>query len=153
MSTLELTGSLAKIKTMSGELSVPLILDRTAIHYDTKETWNSKKNYIGEKGHIYVYSNYSSKTLDDGTVVKVPALKIGDGEAYLIDLPYIKTEDETKEIIETIEEEITTLQEAVETHVTDTDAHLSEEDRYNLEHPQLQYEVTESDPENLVFTH
>lgn len=54
------------------------------VHIDTEENWNSQIALIGKKGHIYVYSDHD--TIDDQPV---PAIKIGDGSAYLIDIPFV----------------------------------------------------------------
>lgn len=59
------------------------LLDKP-IHVDTVENWNANKSFIGERGHIYVYSNYQNVGGAD-----IPAVKISDGKAYLIDTPFI----------------------------------------------------------------
>lgn len=51
--------------------------------YASTATWNSKPKTLSKAGFIYIYSDYR-----DGK----PAIKIGDGKAYLIDLPF--TDDE-----------------------------------------------------------
>ena len=53
------------------------------IHVGMTGEWNAQKGLIGKKDHIYVYTDY--ETLDG---VDIPALKIGDGKAYLIDIPF-----------------------------------------------------------------
>lgn len=50
----------------------------------TKEEWNSQRDLIGKENVVYVYSN--QYTNPDGE--PVPAFKVGDGMAYLIDLPF-----------------------------------------------------------------
>lgn len=54
------------------------------VHIDTEANWNAKVTLIGKKGHIYVYSDHD--TINDEPV---PAIKIGDGLAYLIDIPFV----------------------------------------------------------------
>ena len=68
--------------------------------YASTATWNSKPKTLSKAGFIYIYSDYR-----DGK----PAIKIGDGKAYLIDLPF--TDDE---IIE---------------HINDTVIHITQEER------------------------
>lgn len=51
----------------------------------TKDEWEKDGKAVSEKNHMYVVSDY--QTDDDGTVH--PGIKIGDGKAYIIDLPYI----------------------------------------------------------------
>lgn len=54
------------------------------VHIDTEANWNAQLDLIGKKGHLYVYSDHD--TLNDEPV---PAIKIGDGLAYLIDIPFV----------------------------------------------------------------
>lgn len=83
-----LTGNLSKSVNIRGSTEIPKVLDRTAIHYDTTEAWNSETSLIAQAGHFYVYSDYTRREKDDGTVELIPALKIGDGTSYLIDMPF-----------------------------------------------------------------
>lgn len=59
-------------------------ISATGILYNTTAFWNSRKTLISQKGCIYVYSDYYSQSDQ-----VIPALKVGDGAAYLIDLPFI----------------------------------------------------------------
>ncbi len=56
------------------------------IYYDTKAGWDSKPTMIAEEGAIYIYKDYATINVD-GETKPVPALKIGDGTSYLIDMP------------------------------------------------------------------
>lgn len=82
------SGALNIAKNVSGRTRLPDILDSTAIHYDTTESWNSKPLLIGERSHIYIYSDYGTTEIG-GETVMVPAMKVGDGTSYLIDMPFI----------------------------------------------------------------
>ena len=73
---------------VTGSATIPKVVDRTAIHYDTTEAWNSMTPYVGLEGHIYIYSDYTTRDNGDGTTTTIPALKVGDGQTYLIDLPF-----------------------------------------------------------------
>lgn len=53
------------------------------VHIDTTAHWNAQTMLIAKRGHVYVYSDYL--TIDE---TDVPAMKIGDGTSYLIDLPF-----------------------------------------------------------------
>ena len=50
----------------------------------TKEEWDSQPLLIGQAGIVYVYSNQYTNPNGDA----VPGFKVGDGLAYLIDLPF-----------------------------------------------------------------
>ena len=52
---------------------------------DSKTTaeWNADPTLISQRNMIYIYTDY-----DEVEGQKIPAIKIGDGTSYLIDLPY-----------------------------------------------------------------
>lgn len=50
----------------------------------TKEEWDSRRDLISQKNVVYVYSDH--ETNEEGQ--PVPGFKVGDGMAYLIDLPF-----------------------------------------------------------------
>lgn len=58
------------------------------IYYNTKAGWNAQSSLIAEEGAIYIYKDYSTISEGEGTK-DVPALKIGDGTSYLIDMPIV----------------------------------------------------------------
>ena len=71
------------------------------VEYGSTAEWNSQPTLIAEKGLIYVYSDYSV----DSQGRNVAGIKVGDGKAYLIDMPFV---DETMyEHIQDIEIHIT----------------------------------------------
>lgn len=51
---------------------------------DTTANWSQKTSYIPAKGEIIVYSDHS---VIEG--ISYPAIKIGDGMAYVVDLPFV----------------------------------------------------------------
>lgn len=66
----------------------------------TTAEWHSNNfdsTHISVKGKIYIYSDYQTVTRNNQTV-NIPGYKIGDGLAYIIDLPMsgaLTTEKET----------------------------------------------------------
>lgn len=62
------------------------------IYYNTTEYWNSY-NQVPKAGDIIIYSDYATKTIDDGegniTEVAIPGIKIGSGNAYVQDLGFV----------------------------------------------------------------
>lgn len=52
------------------------------IYYDTEANWNDQTNLVSEEGAIYIY------TYGTGDDIKFK-VKIGDGNAYLIDMPFV----------------------------------------------------------------
>ena len=62
---------------------------------DTTVNWNAAIGFIPLQGEIIIYTDY--KTIEkeiDGElkVVQIPGIKIGDGRAYVQDLPFIDEE-------------------------------------------------------------
>lgn len=54
------------------------------VYAATTAEWDAQQDLISEKGIVYIYTDY--QTNSDGQ--NIPGFKIGDGLAYLIDLPF-----------------------------------------------------------------
>ena len=104
------------------------------IHYGTTEYWDSQPLLVGEKSHIYVYTDYAV-TKNGEKDVLVPNIKIGDGNAYLIDNPFVAT----------------SVEEIVDLHVNDTTQHITEEER-SAWNNKVECHLSEGDSETIVFT-
>ena len=63
-------------------------LGMSTIYYDTTANWNLQSSMVSERGSVYVYSDYRSVTDDYGNTTYIPAVKIGDGTTYVVDLPF-----------------------------------------------------------------
>ena len=59
-----------------------------AVLSDTTENWNKQASLISELNTVYVYVDHQAKTDEEGKEIWIPGIKIGDGKAYLIDLPF-----------------------------------------------------------------
>ena len=59
------------------------------VQKDTTNNWNAKTGYVPDRNDIIIYSDHGQ--IDDGygNMIDVPGIKIGDGNAYLIDLPFV----------------------------------------------------------------
>ena len=62
-------------------------VDSSMVYTDTTENWNSRRTLVSENGAIYVYEDLTESAADSD--VSIPGIKIGDGSAYLIDLPFL----------------------------------------------------------------
>lgn len=62
------------------------IQSRIQLKYDTLENWEKAINFAPKEGEICIYSD-------------IPALKVGDGETLINDLPYLGDELITEEEI------------------------------------------------------
>ena len=54
----------------------------------TTAEWNENRDLVSIKNAVYIYTDY--KTVGN---VNFPGIKIGDGLAYVIDLPFVTAED------------------------------------------------------------
>lgn len=61
------------------------------VQYATTDFWDSCRGYIPNRGQIIVYSDHA--TIErNGQQVKVPGIKIGSGNGYIQDLPFVGDE-------------------------------------------------------------
>ena len=105
-----------------------------AIHYGTTAYWNSQSTLIGENNHIYVYIDYTTIT-SNGETKNVPNIKIGDGNAYLIDNPFITT----------------SVEQLINLHINDTTQHITAEER-TIWNNKIRCYLSENNNETIVFT-
>lgn len=82
------------------------------IFIDTTQNWDEQKDYIPKAGDIIIYSD-KTQIIEDGITKNIPGMKIGDGNAYLIDLPFSDDNIE-KTLIE---------------HINDNIRHITDEER------------------------
>ena len=67
------------------ELVNPVGMGSSAkVTVNTVENWTTKTSYVPKKGEIIVYSD---RTVIDG--LSYPGVKIGDGNAFVVDLPFL----------------------------------------------------------------
>lgn len=105
------------------------------IYKGTVEYWNSKRDLVSEDGALYIYTNYKTVDNGDGTTTIYPALKIGDGSSYLIDMPFVTASDS----------------EELNNHIQDNTVHITNEEREFWNNKWSGY-MNREDPENLYFT-
>ena len=62
---------------------------------DTTANWNAARGFVPLAGEVIVYNDYKTIQKEiDGEVknVYVPGVKIGDGQTYVQDLPFVDAE-------------------------------------------------------------
>lgn len=120
-----------------------LILDQSGgssggakIYSKTKQEWNSQRDLVSEKDTFYIYTNY--KQTEDGK--DIPGIKVGDGNAYLIDKPFIAAGEQS-------------LDQLYE-HIRNAAIHVSTEDRqsWNNVNDKVTARISSSDPQNIIFS-
>lgn len=97
-----------------------------AVQHDTTAGWNAQSDLISKEGTIYIYNDY--KVIDGQNVA---GIKIGDGKAYLIDMPFID--------------------EFMYQHIQDVDKHVSDEERNRWNNKLNVNDAQEVEYESLVF--
>lgn len=132
-----------KINSVVLDGDVPLTdLSLRHIYYGTTEYWNSQLELVSEEGAIYVYSDYSEKDVD-GKLVDVPAIKIGDGLAFVVDLPVVGSAAVDIPMDEIRDYVIATL--------SANQSLVSPTDRVNWD-GKTSVAISAQDAENLIFT-
>lgn len=124
------------------------INSRIQLKRDTTENWNNAQNFIPMAGEVIVYTDYEVKTYEVEEygekvqkTVKIPNIKIGTGNAYVQDLPFV--DEETRNILMD--------------HIQDHDIHVTLQDKLfwnnkiNIDdtYAQMHHELQD---ETLIFT-
>lgn len=65
--------------------SIYVVEGQCKVLYATTETWNSQPDYKSLRGYIYIYSDYRKDSIGND----LAGIKVGDGNSYLIDLPFL----------------------------------------------------------------
>lgn len=91
---------------------VRFYIDEDDILYDSTENWSARTSFIPRKGQIIIYSDGYT----DSEGEKIPGIKIGDGLAYGIDLPFV-----TKKYDDLIT--------SFNTHVTNSGIHVTQQEK------------------------
>ena len=101
------------------------------IKSNTKAGWDSKPALISNSDTLYIYTDYQTQTDSEGNITYIPGIKIGDGLAYLIDLPFIDSK-----LID---------------HINNTTIHVTAEEK-NFWNNKNRVFISSQDEENLIFT-
>ena len=78
--------------------------DGVQFYYGTTEEWDSQTTLVSEDGAVYVYTDAYTVGGEN-----VPDIKIGDGLAYVVDLPFTSA--------------------PMDAHMSDSDIHITAEER------------------------
>ena len=107
--------------------SVYVISGDCRVLYASTETWNSRPQLVSERGYIYIYSDYRQNEQEQN----IPAMKVGDGSAYLIDLPF--------------------ADDLIQKHIADNIIHITQGER-EFWNNKVRCFIDPLDGHNLVFT-
>ena len=89
---------------------------RIMLKHDTTANWNNARGFVPMAGEVIIYDDYQTKTWqveEYGELVtkteNIPGIKIGDGLAYVQDLPFVDKD----------------LREKLMTHINNTEIHTT----------------------------
>lgn len=120
-----------------------IIDTRIKLKRDTTEHWNNAQGFIPLQGEVIIYTDHEKTTRIIGNKeveVDVPGIKIGTGNAYIQDLPFVDDELRNKLMI----------------HIDDMDMHTTLEEKLfwnNKVNIDDKYEIVRDRLENetLIF--
>ena len=93
------------------------LFSRIAVSRDTTENWNKYGKFIPKRGEVIVYEDHRTMKDELGNDVFIPGIKIGDGNGYLVDLPFCD---------DGLRVELLTL---LHDHAANTDIHVTPEEK------------------------
>lgn len=116
---------------------------RIQLKRDTTENWNNAQGFIPLQGEVIIYTDHEKTTRIIGNKeveVDVPAIKIGTGNAYVQDLPFVDEE----------------LRNKLMEHIDNIDIHTTLEEKLfwnNKVNIDDEYEIIEGEleDETLIF--
>ena len=88
------------------------VSSRIQFKRDTTANWDAARGFIPLEGEVIVYNDYKTiiKEIDgEERIVQIPGMKVGDGRAYVQDLPFIDEE----------------LRDKIMSHISNTDVRVS----------------------------
>lgn len=100
---------------------------QSQVFYNTTAYWNTQTTTPSTAGAIYIYSDHDK----DGSNNDIPGIKVGDGNGYVPDLPFIDYK--------------------YNAHLADTVSHITAAERTAWDGKVRCY-LDNNDAENLVFT-
>lgn len=106
----------------------------TFVQVRTTQEWNEDIQFVSKKGIFYIYSDYKTQE-QNGEIVYVPGIKIGDGLAYVTDLPFVNS----------------SIQQQLNTHILDSNVHVTIQEKQFWDSKVTCY-TDSQDNENLVFS-
>lgn len=57
--------------------------------YRTTAEWNERRSEISKLNVMYVYTDYKTEYDENNVATYIPGIKLGDGKAYVANLPFI----------------------------------------------------------------
>lgn len=87
------------------------------VRRDSTENWNKTPTYRPARGEIVIYEDYGNYQNSQGETVLVPGMKIGNGNAYLVDMPFVGECDRVM------------IMRELDSHRNNSEIHITQEER------------------------
>ena len=136
---LDFSGSGSSFKTdfSSGQtfrscMTSGIISGVTNVISKTTAEWNAQPTTVSKKNYLYVYTDHQTKVDESGKTIYIPGIKIGDGLAYVIDLPFIDV--------------------LYSEHIADASIHVTEAEKEFWNNKVAAYYVVDDEEGNLILT-
>lgn len=91
--------------------------DLGIVSENTTEGWSANPQYLPKAGEICIYTDYMTVKDDLGRDITFPGIKVGDGNSYLVDMPFVGAE--TRYLIIN----------AIREHESNTQIHITQNER------------------------
>lgn len=86
---------------------------RVQMKRDTTAHWTALRDFIPLAGEIIVYTDRFTEEDGESNIICHPGIKVGDGLAYLVDLPFID------------DYQVSQLSSTLRDHINNTDIHTT----------------------------
>lgn len=84
------------------------------VKHNLTEYWNNHRDFIPKAGELIVYDDFDTMPSEnEGEVQLIPNIKVGDGNAFLIDLPFIDAK----------------ARQTITDHINDSTVHITDGER------------------------
>lgn len=90
---------------------------------NTFSYWSANSDFIPLKGEIIVYENRKTTTDENGQIINLPDVKIGDGVTKLGKLPFLVGS------LSEIEAQVQELADRIFGHIDDKNIHITDAER------------------------
>ena len=112
-----------------------LIFD-TKLNFESMTTaeWATQTSLVSKLNTVYIYKDHRTKSDGNGGTINIAGFKLGDGQAYVVDLPFLSVDEET-----------------FNQHVQDTTIHITAAERQFWNNKDRCY-LSDQNSEMLVFT-
>lgn len=100
----------------------------------TTAQWATQTQLVSRPNTVYIYTDRRTKSDGNGGTINIAGFKLGDGQAYVVDLPFLNVDEET-----------------FSSHVNNNVIHITDEERIFWNNKDRCY-IDGNDAETLVFT-